>query len=385
MKQSLILLLIFPAIIFSCSTGKNALERGDYYSAITKAVERLQTDPDNRNAVHVLKDGYPLAVKYFQEEIDITLSGTDRFKWGKTVSIMEQVNSLSEQIRKVPAARTLIENPKTYISEMRPAKEKAAAEQYQAGLELMKSGTKENARQAYLCFTGADRLIPGYKEVNQLIRESKRIATYTVIFEQMQIYPGTYILSPSFFYDRTMAMLRHYFPDNGFVNFYSENDAVNMRIEHPDMILKIGFYDFAIGEDRHAENERPLNKSVEERVKVTQDNAVSYETRTREYSGTIKIISDQISTQGILQVDVLDFQANNHLLISEQIPGQFTWDNSYAVFVGDKEVLDSNDLALLNNRALPLPSPQDLFIGFSRSVFDPLTSRLNSFFGKYAR
>ena len=385
MKQSVITLFLFSAIIFSCSTGQKALERGDYYEAISKAVDRLQTDPDNRNANHVLKEGYPLAVKYYQEEIDLALSGTDRFKWGETVRIMENMNKLSEQIRKVPAARKIIDNPKAFTSEMRPAKEKAAGEVYQAGLGLMETGSKEDARQAYQYFISADRLIPGYEDVNRLVRDSKQAATYTVVVEQIPIFSEAYVLSAAFFYDRVMGMLKYSFPDKGFVNFYSENEAGNYGIEHPDMILKMNFYDFHIGRNQHSESEQPLSRSVEEKVKVTKKDTIYYETKVRNYKGTIKVINDQVLTEGILRAEVYDFQGNDQVLMTERIPGQFIWNNSYGVFVGDKEVLDSNHAALLNNHAYPPPSPQQLLMEFSRPVFDQLTNRLKVFFRKYEK
>lgn len=385
MKQSIFSILVLSLVLFSCSTGKNALQRGNYVDAINKAVERLQTDPENRNAISVLKEGYPMAVKYYQEEIDLTLSGTDRFKWGETVRIMETMNHLSEQIRKVPATRKLIENPKVFTAEMRPAKEKAAEELYNAGLELMETGNKQDARQAYLYFVDADRLIPGYSDVNSLIREAKRMATYTVIVEQIPVFSELYALSATFFYDRVIGMLKYNFPEKSFVNFYSENEAGNLRIEHPDMVMKMNFYDFHIGRTQHSESEQPLSKSVEEKVKVTRKDTIVYETKIHNYQGTIKVISDQVFTEGMLRVDVIDFQENDRIVMTERLPGQFMWNNSYGVFVGDREVLDSNHLAILNNRAYPPPSPQELLVEFTRPIFDQLSDRLRTFFRKYEK
>ncbi|HBL77564.1 MAG TPA: hypothetical protein DD458_20225 [Prolixibacteraceae bacterium] len=385
MKRLFYPLLFSIFILFSCSTGKKALERGDYYEALSKAVERLQSDPDNRNAIQVIEEGYSSAISYYQEEIDLILTGNDRFKWGETVRIMEKVNKLSEQIRKVPAARNLISDPKTYISEMRPAKEKAAGEVYNEALELMKSGNKSDARQAYLYFVKADQLIPGYEDVNRMIIESKKRATYIVIVEQIPVFSELYNLSAVYFYDRVLGMLKYSYPEKSFVNFYSENEAGNFKIEHPDMILKMNFYDFHIGRSQHNESEQPLSKVVEERVKVNRKDTVVYETKVHNYKGTIKIINDQVLTEGLLKYEIFDFQANNSVLMTERIPGQFMWSNAYGIFVGDKEVLDSNHIAILNNRAYPMPSPQDLFIEFSKPVFDQLSSRLRSFFRRYEK
>ncbi len=385
MKRLFYPLLFSIFILSSCSTGKKALQRGDYYDAISKAIERLQSDPENRNSIQVIEEGYSSAIQYYQEEIDLTLTGNDRFKWGKAVEIMEKVNKLSEQIRKVPAARKLVPDPKNYVSEMRPAKEKAAGELYSVALELMKSGNKDDARQAYLYFVKTDQMIPGYQDANRMIIESKKRATYTVIVEQIPAFSELYNLSAMSFYDRILGMLKYSYPEKSFVNFYSENEASNFRIEHPDMILRISFYDFHIGREQHTESEQPLNKVVEERVKVNRKDTVIYETKVHNYRGTIKVINDQVLTEGLLKYEIFDFQANNSVIMSERIPGQFLWNNAYGIFVGDKQVLESNHVALLNNRAYPLPSPQDLFIEFSKPVFDQLSSRLRTFFRKYEK
>ena len=74
MKKPYLLLLLFPLVLFSCSSGKKALQRGDYYQAISKAVERLKSNPDNDKALTVLEEGYPMALEWSQEEIDQTLT-----------------------------------------------------------------------------------------------------------------------------------------------------------------------------------------------------------------------------------------------------------------------------------------------------------------------
>ena len=385
MKRLFYPLLFSILILSSCSTGKKALQRGDYYDAISKAVERLQSDPENRNSIQVIEEGYSSAIQYYQEEIDLTLTGNDRFKWGKAVEIMDKVNKLSEQIRKVPAARKLISDPKTYISEMRPAKEKAAGELYPVALELMKSGNKDDARQAYLYFVKTDQMIPGYQDANRMIIESKKRATYTVIVEQIPAFSELYNLSAVSFYDRVLGMLKYSYPEKSFVNFYSEADAGNFRIEHPDMILKMSFSDFHIGTVQHNESEQPLSKAVEERVKVSKKDSVYFETKYRNYKGTIKTMNDQVLTEGLLKYEIFDFQANNNVIMSERIPGNFLWNNAYAIFVGDREVLDSKQTAMLNNRFYPMPSPQDLFAEFSKPVFNQLSNRLQTFFRKYEK
>ncbi len=135
MKKNILNFCILILIISSCSTGKKALEKGDYFSAITKSVERLKSDPDNKKAIKVLEDGYPLALEWSQEEIDLALSSNSAFKWEGAIYQMEQVNRMSEMIRSTPAARKIISNPKSYSSELNIAYEKAADARYHCGIK----------------------------------------------------------------------------------------------------------------------------------------------------------------------------------------------------------------------------------------------------------
>jgi hypothetical protein len=141
-----------------------------------------------------------MAIQYYQEEIDQTLSGNDRFKWGHTLDIMLTVNRLSDEVRRVPAARKLIANPKTYTSELTNVTTRAAEERYNAGMEALSQNTREAARNAYNQFVRANNYIPGFRDVNEKIQQAKDLATIKVIVEQSllaqkstNIRPGSFM------------------------------------------------------------------------------------------------------------------------------------------------------------------------------------------------
>ena len=102
---SFILLLL---IATACSTGEKSLQRGNYYDAIMKAVKRLSSDPENKKSLDVIREGYPLSVAYYQEQIDQFLTSNDPFRWRKTLEMMQAVNGMSEEIRRIPAARKIV-------------------------------------------------------------------------------------------------------------------------------------------------------------------------------------------------------------------------------------------------------------------------------------
>ncbi len=382
MRKHFFILIGSILLLNACSTGEKALQQGNYYEAITKAANRLSNDPDNRKATKVVREGYPLAVAYYQEEIDKTLTGNDPFKWKRTLEIMQTVNQISAEIRRIPAARSLVPSPKTYTSEMADVQNRAAQEYYDAGMDALSRKTRDAAKQAFFHFQNADGLIRGFRDTKQKMLESKDLATLKVVVEQIPVN-GKYEYSAQFFYDNVFQMLNQQFQERDFVQFFSPEEAEKSRLKYPDMVLKMGFYDFFIGRPAHFEEEKDLSRNVEEKyqVKISRD-SVATRTRMVPKKGKIKIVTDQVGSGGLLELKAVDFQSKK-IVFTDKIPGQFTWENKYGVFVGDKEVLDNNLINIVNNNVLMPPSAQDMFVLFTKPIFNQLTEKLTNYFRQY--
>ncbi len=382
MQKYLLILIVGFLFLNSCSTGRKSLQQGDYYDAITKAASRLSNDPNNRKASEVVRDGYPLAVTFYQEQIDQILTGNDPFKWKQTLGIMQTVNQMSDQIRRIPAARQLVPNPKTYTSEMTDVQNRAAQEFYDAGMDELSRNTRESAKQAFFHFQNADGLVRGYKDTQQKMLESKELATLNVVVEQIPVN-GKYEYSAQFFYDNVFQMLNQQFQEKDFVHFFSPEQADKSNLKNPDMVLQMGFYDFFIDRPQHFEEDKDLSRQIDEQyqVKITRDSTV---TRTRQVikKGKIKIVTDQVASGGVLELKAVEFQSQK-IVFTDKIPGQYTWENKYGVFIGDEEVLDKNLAAIVNNKVLTPPASQDMFVLFTKPIFNQLSSKLTSYFRQY--
>jgi len=369
-------------LLNACSTGEKALQQGNYYDAIMKATSRLSSDPDNHKAAKVVRDGYPMAIAYYQEEIDQTLTGNDPFRWNRTLEIMQTVNRMSDEIRRIPAARQLVTSPKTYTSELTDVRNRAAQEYYDAGMNDLTRKTREDAKQAFYHFQNADGLVRGYRDSQQKMMESKDLATLNVVVEQIPVN-GKFEYSAQFFYDNVFQMLNQQFQEKDFVHFFSPEQAEKTNLKYPDMVLRMGFYDFFIDRPQHFEEERDLTKQVEEKyqVKINKDSTVT-KTRMVTKRGKIKIVTDQVGSGGLLELKAVDFQSQK-IVFTEKIPGQFQWQNMYGVFIGDPEVLDNTLSGTVNNKVLMPPAPQDMFVLFTKPIFNQLTDKLTNYFKQY--
>ncbi len=374
MKKHHLLILLLPLVLFSCSSGKKALQRGDYYQAISKAIERLKSNPSNDKALKVLKEGYPMAIKWSQEEIDQTLTSNEAFKWERTISIMNRVNLMNDQIRSTPAARKIFPDPKSYSSELNMAYEKAAEDRYQAGLHFIEQQSRESARTAYEHFKRANQWIPGYRDTNEKMAIAKELATVNVVVEAVTVRSKKYQLSSEFFYDQVFEYVNNKFPSDGFVNFFSPQQAEHFEL-NPDFVVRMEFYDFSVGNLVRNEKEESLTKRV--KVPVSDTTFVN-----KTYRAKLKTYTDEVISGGRLNYRIVDFQ-NEKLLRDNLIPGSFTWVNQYAIFAGDEEALSDKQYALTKQKAMPLPAHQDLFIEFTKPIYKQLTDELYHFFRRY--
>jgi len=382
MRKFIYFFFIGILLLNSCSTGKKSLEQGNYYDAVMKAASRLSSDPDNRKASQVISEGYPMAVTYYQEEIDKVLTSNDPFKWKRTLEIMQTVNQMSDEIRRIPAARKLVPSPKNYTSEMANVQNRAAQEFYDAGMDALSRKTRETAKQAYFHFLNADGLVRGYKDTQQKMLLSKDLATVKVVVEQIPVN-GKFEYSAQFFYDNVFQMLNERFQEKDFVHFFSPEQAEQARLKFPDMVLQMGFYDFFIDRPQHFEEEQVLSREIEEKyqVKISKDSTVT-RTRMVPKKGKIKILTDQVASGGLLELKAVEFQSQK-IVLTDKIPGQYLWQNKYGIFVGDNEVLDKELITILNNKMIMPPPAQDMFVLFTKPIFNQLTDKLTNYFRQY--
>jgi len=341
-----------------------------------KAVDRLKSSPDNKNATNVIRDGYPMMLDWTQEEMDQVLSTNSTDKWERAIGLMEQVNRLSSAIRSTPATRNIINNPKTYTSELTMAYEKAAEMRYNAGLEELKLNTKESARRAFDDFYATNRYVEGYKDVQELMQEAKEMATVNVILQTIPTPSIKYKLSSEFFYDQVFKYLNNQYGPNSFVQVYSPYQADKEGLDRPDFIVDMEFFDFSVGNLTHSEKEENLENKV--KIETRDTTQVHYKT----YKAKLKTFTDQVVSGGRLRVRVYE-PSTDRLLVDDLVPGSFTWVNDYAMYVGDKEALNKQQLELTKRKVLPLPPEQDLFVEFTKPIYSQVTGKLNRFFSRY--
>jgi hypothetical protein len=366
-------------MLAACSSGKKAYERGDYYGAVIKAINRLRQNPDHSKSVETLKEAYPLALEFYETQANNEIASNSQFKWKNAIQAYDQINSLYEQIRQCPGCLKVVRSPKNYYNEIGPLKEKAAEESYNAGITALMKGNREDAKRAYFNFKDTQTFVPGYKDVIEYLDKSKFEATVKVILEQIPV-PARYNLSGGFFQDKVEEYLHGNYTDQGFVKFYTPLEAKNANLAQADQIMRIQFDDFSVGNTNLKEKEETVSKDS---VKVGE---AKIDGKTVPVYNTVKAklttYRKEVTSTGLLSMLILDAKSSG-VLTHKKFDGTYSWVSTWGRFNGDDRALTEQQLNLCKQKEMQPPVAQDLFLEFTRPIYSQLTPAIKGFYQNY--
>lgn len=370
-------LILFFAI--GCSSGKKAYERGDYYEAVMKSVARLRQNPDHSKSLEALKNAYPLAVEYYETEANNQIASNTNFKWKNAIASYDQINALYELIRQCPGCKKVVPEPKNYYSQIGPLKEKAADESYNAGIECLMKGNRDEAKKAFYNFNDAQNFVSGYKDVVEYIGKAKDVATLKVIIEQIPV-PARYNLSGGFFQDKVEAFLRSTYTDDTFIKFYTPEEAKIVNLAAADQVVRIQFDDFSVGNSVIREKEETFSKDSVKvgEAKVNGKVVPVYNTVKAKFTTYRK----ELSSNGLLSMQVFDAKTNG-VLSARKFNGEYVWVSQWGRFNGDERALNDQQLKMCKLREQQPPNPQDLFLEFTKPIYNQLIPAIKGFYQNY--
>jgi hypothetical protein len=382
MKTSLKYLAIsFILFTVSCSkSGTKALEKGNYYEAVLQAVEKLKKDTDNSKATEVLPTAYKNAQNEFLRDINNSQNANQQFRWEAVLDYYTKLNKMQDAIEHCTACRRLV-SPQTYFKEAENARDNAAAERYALGTDLLKGRpSKETARMAYDHFEKITNFAPNYKDARNRLEDALNIGSYHVVVEQPKINSRLFQYGNEYFQGKVDEFLRTNRRMNKFIRFYSPEEAKTAKLT-PDHVVRLEIIDFVVGE---------TNISTDRQTVTSRDSVKTGEANINGKKVPVygkvnaQIIKSRkaVRSRGILSMEIYDFQTNK-VLSREEIPGEYTWTNEWASFNGDERALTTTELNLTRNREQLPPAPQQLFIEFTKPIYDQVTSRIKRFYDKY--
>jgi len=380
MKKIIIIFTTLTLAFFftSCGSSKKSLQRGEYYAAVMEAVRQLRSSPENKKQQQVLLMAYPLAkengLRKIRNAMDLNVSN----KYGIAAEEYLALNRIADAIYTCPGALRLIPQPVQYSRELSEMLPMAAEEAYNLGDRLLRQNTIQSAREAYLYFAKANEYVSGYRDVNYKIAQAIEMATLKVVV-QKPVTPRNFQLTADFFYNNLMAQMSQV-TANRFVRFYSVEEASRERLTHPDQYLLFEFENFSVGNMRES-------KTTVER---TRDSVLVGTTvvngRNQNVYGRVKAelttFRREVIAEGVLSAQIVN-NANNRVEAHRNFPGKFVWFNEWATYKGDDRALTDREKRMTSAEPAMPPHQQDLFIEFTKPIFDQAVSFVRNFYSNY--
>ncbi|TCC93588.1 hypothetical protein EZ428_02120 [Pedobacter frigiditerrae] len=367
--------LYLSILIVGCTTGKNALQKGNYDQSVFKSVDRLKSSPKNAEAMYVLPIAYDLALKEHLRKIDEAKVSSDVLRWETILAHYQKINQLSDEVNGSPVALGLIPNPQKYINEVEDSKYKAAEVRYTLGVNQMNENNRVSAKNAYFNFEKAQYFYPSYRDVKNKMDDAYWAAVVKVVVQPVKVNSGYYQLSNQYFQQQVSDFISSY-QQNRFVIFYSEQQANSQKIT-PDQVLRLSFDDFIVGQTY-----------VKERVeKLKKDSVLISDSRANgKVYGTVKatlsIFNKQVSSSGLLAMTIIDYPSNK-IIRQQRLPGTYVWQDNWATYKGDERALTSQQLQMTKRRELLPPAPASLFVEFTKPIYAQLVDEISYFYNKY--
>jgi hypothetical protein len=223
-------------------------------------------------------------------------------------------------------------------------------------------------------------MVPNFRDVAQKLNEAYEEASFKVVVEQVLVTSRMYQLSNEFFQNKVDEFLQTNRRLNKFVRFYTPSEATQGRVV-PDHIVRLEFDDFAVGQTIVTSNTETVTSKDSVKVGETKVNGKTIEVFNRV---TAKLTTNRkaVLSQGVLDMQIRD-PRTNRVVHQEKFGGEFNWFCEWGNFNGDERALTSQQLAMTKSRELMPPPPQQLFIEFSRPIYDRLTQRLRTYYEKF--
>jgi hypothetical protein len=383
MKKHIYILLIIGASICAvfqaCKSAKKSLKRGDYDDSVLRAVDKLKSTPNHSSSLDILKAAYPNALDQHLNGIARNKNASDIFRWETEANEYTSLNRLYEAINGCASCSKAV-TPQNFAAEEKSARQRAFSVRYTEGEKSFSTGTRESARVAYEHFEKANIFLPDYKDIQKKLDEAYDVATFKVVVEQVLVTSKVYQLSNAYFQDRINEFLQTNKRMNKFVRFYTPGEATETKVK-PDHVITLQFDDFVVGQTLIEKNTETVTSK--DSVKVSEKTVGKakipiYGKVTAKLTKSRKTLH----SGGLLDMRIEDFQTRR-IVNQEKFTGEYNWMCEWANYNGDERALTAAEIRMCKSQELLPPAPQELFVEFSKPIYDRLTNRLRTYYAKY--
>jgi len=388
--KKITLFIALVAFVASCGVKQTQqlVSTGNYDEAINNALSNLRTNKDKKGKqdyIYLLEEAFAKAKERDLNNIQMLNIESNPNQIEKLYNYYVQLNDRQEKIKPVlplfliKEGRNAIFPFDNYNNQIVSSKNALAEYLYKKALQLMKTNTKANFRNAFEELTYLNKISPNYREVNRLLDEAKfkgtdfvlvktKNETNMVIPEQLQ----TDLLDFSTYQLNNPWIVYHSTPQKG--NKY-------------DYSMNILFRNISVSPEQIKEREFVKERDIKDGYKkvVDANGKVVLDDKGKEVLvDNLRKVSIQIyefrqfkSCQVTAKVDFINTK-NNQLMQSYPITSEFVFENIYATYKGDRRATDENYFATFDRRAVAFPSTEQMIFDTGEDLKSKIKNVMNT-------
>ncbi|OFY65312.1 MAG: hypothetical protein A2V64_11115 [Bacteroidetes bacterium RBG_13_43_22] len=384
MKKYIAIIFTLTIILSGCGSSKKQLQRGNYDSAIATAVKELRRNPDNEKQIEILERSFTIVTEQDNERIRFLKMEGKPQNWDEIYLIYKRMSDRQSMIRTVmplSIGNRPVEFPYVdYMPEMVNAKRKSADFYYAHGIELMKTGIKENYRQAFAEFVRAKEYVGDYEGIDSKILEAKYLGTSRVF---VSLQNSTMIVFPKDFEEDLLTVDLQAL-NNEWVEYHIMNLDENVNY---DYFINVNVRNIAVSPDRSEERDSVVKRDVEDgftyqldkRGNVIKD-TLGNDIRVKKYKSLQCALISTLQTKACrIDGDIEIIQMNpRNLLKKDPMGAQSTFEHVSARAIGDVEALNPSQLERTKVKAIPFPSDIEMVLRCSEALKQAIRGSIQS-------
>lgn len=367
--------LFFSVLIFSgCGSSRKQLERGNYDAAIATAVKQLRRDPNDEKQAATLERSFKVVNEQDNERIRFLKMEGRPQNWDEIYLIYKRMSDRQSLVRTVMplnVGNRPVEFPYVdYMPQMVEAKRKSADFYYAHGTELMKTGIKENYRQAFAEFVRAKEYVGDYEGIDSKIEEARYLGISRVY---VSVQNTTMIKFPPEF-EEDLLNIDLQALNGDWIEFHTVN--LDKEAQY-DYFINVNVRNIAVSPDRSEQRDSVIRRDVEDgfnykldsRGNVMKD-TLGNDIKIKKYK-TLQcaLVTTYQSKACKIDGDVEIIEMNpSRVVKKDPIGAQSTFENMSARAIGDLGALSPSQLERTKSQLLPFPSDIEMVLRCAESL-----------------
>jgi len=368
MKRYLYIFLV-AILLSACGSSRNSVANTPQDKALISAIKKLDKDPSNTAIQNTLSDLYKDATKVHLDNIEVYETLNDVEKWDKIIREYAALQKVAEIINSSSSAKKFLKIP-SFIAEAEIARQNAAADYYNLGLNYLNENDKESSRRAYYAFQKATGFVPGYKDAKRQMDQAYQNSILNIVINPVR--------DDSYYYNtigrnrfgnsfNNDYLQRNLVRDlggnttNSPARFFTDLDAQRLRLA-PDWIIDLTWVNLDIPQPYTQQYNRVVNKQIQ--IGSDTANKPVY----KNVSATLHITRKYFTAVGDLECRITDYQSGNNINLN-RYSSQVDWQQEYATYSGDSRALSNVDEAILNNSSYRLPRKEDILNELYQKIY----------------